>query len=235
MFSSALSEDALCSVFRPQTQNQCLSSVQSQASSLACPLSRYASFNDQPLTKDVFYNHHSAPVHHSSNNTNCSLTPYGSSVRPTSGYTSGSDPIQTEQVLDPQTGTQILDPAEGFGFVAGGLNLGGCQGQTYSVTGHSSKKFSGDPSYVCVCSFCSVTSTRFPPAAGYYGNNSYLDNQRLTSLVDQHVSVISSVGSLRPFPPTYSEVHDPLNILDEPGRKTTAVFFNEAEPGAGRA
>ncbi|XP_028253550.1 DNA-binding protein RFX6 [Parambassis ranga] len=193
---------------RPQTQNQCLSSVESQASSLACPLSRYASFNDQHLTKDVFYSHHSAPVHHSSNNANCSLTPYGSSVRPTSGYTSGSDPIQTEQVVDHQTGTQILDSADGFGFVAGGLNLGGCQGQTYSVTGHS---------------------------AGYYGNNSYLDNQRLTSLVDQHVSVISSVGSLRPFPPMYSEVHDPLNILDEPGRKTTAVFFNEAEPGAGHS
>ncbi|XP_035801987.2 DNA-binding protein RFX6 [Amphiprion ocellaris] len=189
---------------RPQTQNQCLASVQSQASSLACHLSRYPSFNDQHLTKDMFYNHHSAQVHHSSSSTNCSLTPYSSAVRPTSSYTSGSEPVQTEQGLDPQATAQILDSAEGFSFVGAGLNLagGGCQGQTYSVTGH----------------------------AGYYGNSSYLDSQRMASLVDQHVSVISSVSSLRPFSSTYSEVHDPLNILDEPGRKTTGAFFNETEP-----
>lgn len=56
----------------------------------------------------------------------------------------------------------------------------------------------------------------------------------MTSLVDQHVSVISTVGSLRSFNSTYSEVHDPLNILDEPGRKTTGAYFTEAETGAGR-
>ncbi|XP_027140454.1 DNA-binding protein RFX6 isoform X4 [Larimichthys crocea] len=186
---------------RPQTQNQCLASVQSPAPSLAYHLSRYPSFNDQHLTKDVFYTHH-----HSSNTSNCSLTPYGSAVRPTSGYSSGTDPVQTEQGLDAQTAAQILDSAEGFSFVGAGLNPtgGGCQGQTYSAAGHS----------------------------GYYGNSSYLDSQRMTSLVDQHVSVISTVGSLRPFPSTYSEVHDPLNILDEPGRKTTGAYFTEAEPGA---
>ncbi|XP_023285755.1 DNA-binding protein RFX6 [Seriola lalandi dorsalis] len=195
---------------RPQTQNQCLASVQSQASSLAYQLSRYPSFNDQQLTKDLFYNHHHhhppSSVHHSSSSTNCSLTPYASAVRPTSSYSSGSDPVQTEQGLDVQTAAQILDSAEGFGFVGAGLNpsSGGCQGQTFSATGHS----------------------------GYYGNSSYLDSQRMTSLVDQHVSVISSVSSLRPFPSTYSEVHDPLNILDEPGRKTTGTYFTEAEPGA---
>lgn len=73
----------------------------------------------------------------------------------------------------------------------------------------------------------------FPLLTGYYSNSSYLDSQRMTSLVDQHVSVISTVGSLRPFPSTYSEVHDPLNILDEPGRKTSEAFFTEAESGAG--
>lgn len=73
-----------------------------------------------------------------------------------------------------------------------------------------------------------------PPLTGYYGNSSYLDSQRMTSLVDQHVSVISTVGSLRPFPSTYSEVHDPLNLLDEPGRKPTGAFFTEAEGGAGQ-
>ncbi|KAE8286564.1 DNA-binding protein RFX6 Regulatory factor X 6 [Larimichthys crocea] len=186
-----------------QTQSQCLASVQSPAPSLAYHLSRYPSFNDQHLTKDVFYTHH-----HSSNTSNCSLTPYGSAVRPTSGYSSGTDPVQTEQGLDAQTAAQILDSAEGFSFVGAGLNPtgggGGCQGQTYSAAGHS----------------------------GYYGNSSYLDSQRMTSLVDQHVSVISTVGSLRPFPSTYSEVHDPLNILDEPGRKTTGAYFTEAKPGA---
>ncbi|XP_074472221.1 DNA-binding protein RFX6 [Sebastes fasciatus] len=191
---------SLASNYQPalRPQSQCLASVQSQASSLAYHLSRYPSFNDQHLTKDVFYNHH-----HPSNSTNCSLTPYGSAVRPASSYTSGSD--QTEQGLDAQTAAQILDPAEGFGFVGAGMNPagGGCQGQTYSSAGHS----------------------------GYYGNSSYLDSQRMTSLVDQHVSVISTVGSLRPFPSAYSEVHDPLNILDEPGRKTTGAYFTEAETG----
>ncbi|XP_014890836.1 DNA-binding protein RFX6, partial [Poecilia latipinna] len=69
--------------------------------------------------------------------------------------------------------------------------------------------------------------------AGFYGNSSFLASQRVNPLVDQHVSVISSVGSLRPFSAAYSEVHDPLNILDEPGRKTSGSFFSEAESGTG--
>uniref|UniRef100_A0A665V649 DNA-binding protein RFX6 n=1 Tax=Echeneis naucrates TaxID=173247 RepID=A0A665V649_ECHNA len=162
--------------------NQCLASVQPQASSLTYQLSRYPSFNDQQLTKDVFYNHHPPPP---------SVHP--SSVRPTSSYSSGSDPVQPEQGLDAQTAAQILDSAEGFGFGGAGLN----------------------------------------PSSGYYGNSSYLDSQRMTSLVDQHVSVISSVSSLRPFASAYSEVHDPLNILDEPGRKTAGAYFTETEPGSG--
>lgn len=72
-----------------------------------------------------------------------------------------------------------------------------------------------------------------PPVSGYYGHSGYLDNQRVTSLVDQHVSVISTVSSLRPFPSVYPDVHDPLNILDEPGRKTTGAYFTESEPGPG--
>uniref|UniRef100_A0A3B4FMN8 DNA-binding protein RFX6 n=1 Tax=Pundamilia nyererei TaxID=303518 RepID=A0A3B4FMN8_9CICH len=161
----------------PQTTSGYFPPASSQASSLACHLSR----------------------------TNCSLAPYASAVRPSSAYTSGSDPAHSEQGLDPQVAAQILDSAEGFGFVETGLNLpgGGCQAQTYSVTGPS-----------------------------YYGNSSYLESQRMTSLVDQHVSVISSVSSLRPFPSTYSEVHDPLNILDEPGRKPAGAFYSEAENGA---
>ncbi|TNN42860.1 DNA-binding protein RFX6 [Liparis tanakae] len=185
----------------PRPQSQCLASVQSQASSLAYHLSRYPSFNDQHLTKDVLYG-----LHHPSNSTNCSLAPYGSGVRPASNYASGSNPVQTEQGLDAQTAAQILDSGEGFGFVGSELNSAGdgCQGQTYAAAGHSA----------------------------YYGNGTYLDSQRMTSLVDQHVSVISTISSLRPFPSTYSEVHDPLNILDEPGRKATGTYFTEADAGA---
>lgn len=73
----------------------------------------------------------------------------------------------------------------------------------------------------------------YPPVSGYYGHGGYLDSQRMTSLVDQHVSVISTVSSLRPFPDVYPDVHDPLNILDEPGRKTTGAYFAESEPGPG--
>uniref|UniRef100_A0A672YFF4 DNA-binding protein RFX6 n=1 Tax=Sphaeramia orbicularis TaxID=375764 RepID=A0A672YFF4_9TELE len=202
---SALTQPSPCSSY-PETLYHCLPQTSSAyfppASSLGYPLSRYPSFNDQHLTKDIFYGHHHPSLHHSSSSSssNC-LTPYGSVVRSTSSYGSASDPVQADQGLDPQ----ILDSAEGFGFVGAGLNPpgGGCQG-SYSAAAH-----------------------------GYYGNSSYLDSQRMTSLVDQHVSVISSVGSLRPFPSTYSEVHDPLNILDEPGRKTSAGFFTEAETAAG--
>ncbi|CAJ1077941.1 DNA-binding protein RFX6 isoform X1 [Xyrichtys novacula] len=182
-------------------QGQCLASVQSQPSSLSYHLSRYPSFNDQHLNKEVFYSHH-----HSSNSSACSITPYNPAVRSTSGFSSGSDPAQTGQGLDSQTVAQILDSAEGFGFVGAGMNPtgSGCQGQTYSAAGHG----------------------------GYYGNNTYPDSQRMTSLVDQHVSVISTVGSLRQFPSAYSEVHDPLNILDEPGRKTADAYFTAADSGA---
>uniref|UniRef100_H2MWN0 DNA-binding protein RFX6 n=1 Tax=Oryzias latipes TaxID=8090 RepID=H2MWN0_ORYLA len=84
-------------------------------------------------------------------------------------------------------------------------------------------------------SYCPAFHTRllsllwsnFLPASGYYGNSGYVDGPR----VDQHVSVISSVSSLRSF--SFSEVHDPLNILDEPGKKLTGGFFSEADPRAG--
>ncbi|KAM3603469.1 uncharacterized protein V6R79_022981 [Siganus canaliculatus] len=186
---------------RSASGGQCLASVQSYH------LPRYPpSFPEQQLPKDVFYAGHHPSAHQSPNASKCSLTPYGAAVRPLSSYGSGPDSVQTDQGLDVQTAAQILDSAEGFGFVGSGLNPagGGCQGQTYSA---------GED--------------------GYYGNSSYLDSQRMSSLVDQHVSVISTVGSLRPsFPAAYSEVHDPLNILDEPGRKSSGAFFTEAEAAA---
>ncbi|XP_034018353.1 DNA-binding protein RFX6 [Thalassophryne amazonica] len=193
---------------RPQSQTQCLASVQSQVSSMTYHLSRYPTFTDQHLPKDVFYSSgHHPLVHHSSSSTNCSLTPYASAVRPTSSYSSVSDLVQppVDPGLDPQGAAQILDSVESYGFVGGGLNpsSGGCQGSVYSAAEHS----------------------------GYYGNSNYLENQRMTSLIDQHVSVISSVASLRPFPSSYPDVNDTLTMPDEAGRKITAAYFGEVETG----
>ncbi|KAK7835307.1 hypothetical protein U0070_017843, partial [Myodes glareolus] len=57
---------------------------------------------------------------------------------------------------------------------------------------------------------------------GYYGNTiNYSETHRLGSMVNQHVSVISSVRSL----PPYSDIHDPLNILDDSSRKQSSSFY----------
>ncbi|XP_032440558.1 DNA-binding protein RFX6 [Xiphophorus hellerii] len=191
---------------RSQVQNPCLTAIQTHNPPVGCHLARYPSLGDPALSKDGFY---PPSVHHSSGSGDCSLTAYGAAVRPPSRYTPGPEPVQTEPGLDQQAGApQILDAADGFGFMGAGLNLaggGGCQGSAYGVLGHG----------------------------GFYGNSSFLASQRVNPLVDQHVSVISSVGNLRPFSAAFSEVHDPLNILDEPGRKTSGSFFSEAESGTG--
>ncbi|RXM31251.1 hypothetical protein EOD39_7199 [Acipenser ruthenus] len=62
---------------------------------------------------------------------------------------------------------------------------------------------------------------------GYYGNSSYRDAQRLGSMIDQHVSVISSVSTAHSLP-AYSDIHDPLNILDDNGRKPTGTFYTDS-------
>uniref|UniRef100_A0A673Y213 DNA-binding protein RFX6 n=1 Tax=Salmo trutta TaxID=8032 RepID=A0A673Y213_SALTR len=93
-------------------------------------------------------------------------------------------------------GVELLDSV-GYNFDGSGLNSSGCQESAYSAAGHN----------------------------GYYGNSSYLDSQRLGSIIDQHVSVISSVSSIRSVP-AYGEVHDPLNILDDTGRKTGTPMFH---------
>lgn len=48
-------------------------------------------------------------------------------------------------------------------------------------------------------------------------------------MVDQHVSVISSVSSIRSLP-SYNDIHDPLNILDDSGRKQTGSYYTESSP-----
>ncbi|XP_030051384.1 DNA-binding protein RFX6 [Microcaecilia unicolor] len=67
--------------------------------------------------------------------------------------------------------------------------------------------------------------TTYSPASssGYYGN--YSESHRLGSLIDQHVSVISSVSSIRSLPP-YNDIHDPLNILDDSGRKQSNSYYD---------
>ncbi|KFO24459.1 DNA-binding protein RFX6 [Fukomys damarensis] len=64
---------------------------------------------------------------------------------------------------------------------------------------------------------------------GYYGSNvSYPEPHRLGPMVNQHVSVISSVRSL----PAYSDIHDPLNILDDGSRKQTGSFYSDTSTPA---
>uniref|UniRef100_A0A2K5ESP8 DNA-binding protein RFX6 n=1 Tax=Aotus nancymaae TaxID=37293 RepID=A0A2K5ESP8_AOTNA len=70
----------------------------------------------------------------------------------------------------------------------------------------------------------SCQGATLPPNSpnGYYGSTiTYPESHRLGSMVNQHVSVISSVRSL----PPYSDIHDPLNILDDSGRKQTSSFY----------
>ncbi|EPQ03179.1 DNA-binding protein RFX6 [Myotis brandtii] len=75
----------------------------------------------------------------------------------------------------------------------------------------------------------SCPGATLPPNSpnGYYGSNvNYPESHRLGSMVNQHVSVISSVRSL----PPYSDIHDPLNILDDSSRKQTSSFYADTSP-----
>ncbi|KAM5263969.1 DNA-binding protein RFX6 [Ctenodactylus gundi] len=70
----------------------------------------------------------------------------------------------------------------------------------------------------------SCQGVTLPPNSsnGYYGSNiSYPESHRIGPMVNQHVSVISSIRSL----PPYSDVHDPLNILDDSSRKQSGSFY----------
>ncbi|KAB0355653.1 hypothetical protein FD755_021594 [Muntiacus reevesi] len=75
----------------------------------------------------------------------------------------------------------------------------------------------------------SCQGATLPPNSpnGYYGTNvNYPESHRLGSMVNQHVSVISSVRSL----PPYGDIHDPLNILDDGSRKQTSSFYADTPP-----
>ncbi|XP_069829781.1 DNA-binding protein RFX6 [Dendropsophus ebraccatus] len=88
--------------------------------------------------------------------------------------------------------------SSGFNFLNAATS-GNCQGGTYS----------------------SNTSN------GYFGNHlNYSDSHRLGSMIDQHVSVISSISSIRPLH-AFSDIQDPLNILDDSGRKQLGTYYTD--------
>ncbi|XP_052391673.1 DNA-binding protein RFX6-like [Carassius gibelio] len=93
-------------------------------------------------------------------------------------------------------GVQLLD-STGYSFGGSAASGDGCSGPVCS-SGHN----------------------------GYYSSSGYVDAQRMGTFIDQHVSVISSVSSIRSVS-AYAEVHDPLNILDDTNRKTTRPYYTE--------
>ncbi|XP_032877941.1 DNA-binding protein RFX6 [Amblyraja radiata] len=76
---------------------------------------------------------------------------------------------------------------------------------------------------------CQGASFSSAGSNGYYGNNNYTESHRLGSMIDQHVSVISSVSSIRSAA-GYNDIHDPLNILDDSGRKHPGPFYADSSP-----
>uniref|UniRef100_A0A8C4RLX5 DNA-binding protein RFX6 n=1 Tax=Erpetoichthys calabaricus TaxID=27687 RepID=A0A8C4RLX5_ERPCA len=101
---------------------------------------------------------------------------------------------------DSTTDTHNMQVVNSSNFSFIGSPLGGsCQGASYSASASN----------------------------GYYGNTSYSESQRLGPLIDQHVSVISSVSTIRSGS-TYSDIHDPLHILDDTGRKTSGPFYTDS-------
>uniref|UniRef100_UPI00398F4D2B DNA-binding protein RFX6 n=1 Tax=Pristiophorus japonicus TaxID=55135 RepID=UPI00398F4D2B len=81
---------------------------------------------------------------------------------------------------------------------------------------------------------CQGSSFPSTGSNGYYGNNNYPESHRLGSMIDQHVSVISSVSSIRSVA-GYNDIHDPLNILDDNGRKQAGSFYADSSPLVCRA
>ncbi|XP_077593177.1 DNA-binding protein RFX6 isoform X1 [Stigmatopora nigra] len=65
---------------------------------------------------------------------------------------------------------------------------------------------------------------------GYYGNIDYTDGQRAAAVVEEERTSLAS--PLLPLPSPYSDVRDPLDILDRPGRKS-GTFFSEVQNAAG--
>uniref|UniRef100_A0A452RAV2 DNA-binding protein RFX6 n=1 Tax=Ursus americanus TaxID=9643 RepID=A0A452RAV2_URSAM len=106
---------------------------------------------------------------------------------------------------------------------------------SYGPSSHSQDSHSmqflntGSFNFLSSTGAASCQGATLPPSSpnGYYGSNiNYPESHRLGSMVNQHVSVISSVRSL----PPYSDIHDPLNILDDSSRKQTSSFYADTSP-----
>uniref|UniRef100_A0ABI7XB81 RFX-type winged-helix domain-containing protein n=1 Tax=Felis catus TaxID=9685 RepID=A0ABI7XB81_FELCA len=106
---------------------------------------------------------------------------------------------------------------------------------SYGPSSHSQDSHSmqflntGSFNFLSNAGAASCQGATLPPNSpnGYYGSNiNYPESHRLGSMVNQHVSVISSVRSL----PPYSDIHDPLNILDDNSRKQTSSFYTDTSP-----
>ncbi|GAB5571838.1 DNA-binding protein RFX6 [Prionailurus iriomotensis] len=106
---------------------------------------------------------------------------------------------------------------------------------SYGPSSHSQDSHSmqflntGSFNFLSNAGAASCQGATLPPNSpnGYYGSNiNYPESHRLGSMVNQHVSVISSVRSL----PPYSDIHDPLNILDDNSRKQTSSFYADTSP-----
>ncbi|KAM9435028.1 DNA-binding protein RFX6 [Clarias gariepinus] len=124
---------------------------------------------------------------------------FNSSCSGAAAYSSRVSSVSYPSTSEPTIEVQGVQLMD-YGF-AGSGGAHGCPGPVYTNAAHS----------------------------GYYGNNGYVDTQRTGSLIDQHVSVISSVTSTRSVA-AYSEVHDPLNILNDTGRKPSAPYYPGQPP-----
>ncbi|XP_044276372.1 DNA-binding protein RFX6 [Varanus komodoensis] len=159
-----------------------------------------AMFRSQTHPSSGAYQHRAEPSHFTSSNEQQHFSrDYFSSSCAVSPYSARSPPNYGSALATQEThGMQFLN--------SGGYNLmnnsaaNSCQGLSYSSTASN----------------------------GFYGNNiNYTESHRLGSMVDQHVSVISSISSIRPLPP-YSDIHDSLSILEDTGRKQGPTYYPEA-------
>ncbi|XP_048361575.1 DNA-binding protein RFX6 [Sphaerodactylus townsendi] len=100
-------------------------------------------------------------------------------------------------------------------------------GSSASIQESHNVQFLNNGSYNFMNNSLTCQGSPYPSNAsnGFYGNNiNYSESHRLGSMVDQHVSVISSIRSL----PPYNDVHDPLSILEDTERKQGASYYTDA-------
>ncbi|KAG7316359.1 hypothetical protein KOW79_019900 [Hemibagrus wyckioides] len=168
-------------------------------SPVSCPVQSHAPCQTFP---DTMYQSLSASTYYSSSST-YQPTSLTQTHTPPSVYQARSECSRYPSF----SGQQLAKDCFGSSCSGSNIEVPGVQLMDYGFTGG--------------CSGPVYTSAAH---SGYYSNSSYVDTQRMGSLIDQHVSVISTVTSTRSVP-AYSEVHDPLNILNDTSRKPTASYY----------